>query len=146
MISLSDERFRNKVVVIQIMGSWCPNCLDETNFLVPFYDRLNEKGFEVIGLSFEKTGDFQKAISLVNRLKQRLHVKYPLLIAGDRQNISSALPMINRIMGYPTTLYIDRKGRVRKIHTGFSGPATGGEYDKFRDDFTAFIQKLLAEK
>lgn len=146
LVSFSDEQFKNKVVVIQIMGSWCPNCLDETNFLVPFYNQYYDKGFEVIGLSFEKTDDFQKAASLVKRLQQRLQVKYTLLIAGDRQNISTALPMINRIMGYPTTLFIDKKGRVRKIHTGFSGPATGGEYEKFKDDFTAFIEKLLGEK
>jgi hypothetical protein len=51
IVSLQDERFKNKVVVIQIMGSWCPNCMDETAFLSEYYRQNKLKGVEVIGLA-----------------------------------------------------------------------------------------------
>lgn len=145
LVSLTDKKFINKVKVIQIMGSWCPNCLDESIYLADYYRKNNSRGVEVIGISFEKTSDFQKAVSNVKRLKERFGIKYTLLLAGNRDNANNALPMLNRIMGYPTTIFVDKKNKVRKIYTGFSGPATGIYYEKYKDDFTGFMDKLLAE-
>lgn len=140
-----NDEYKGKVTVLQIMGSWCPNCMDETAFLAPFYNRYKSKGFEVIGLSFEKTDDFVKAVNLINRTKAKHAVKYRLLASGNRDKASQNMSMLEKINGYPTTIFIDKKGIVRKIHTGFTGPATGKYYEKFKDDFTAFIEKLLAE-
>lgn len=148
MVSLSDEHFRNKVTVVQIMGSWCPNCMDETAFLSDFYKRYKARGFEVVGLSYERTPDFQRAASNINRLKQRLGVEYKVLVAGkssDTKLVAQSLPMLNHVMSFPTTIIIDKKGVVRKIHTGFNGPATGKYYEKFKDDFENFINRLLEE-
>lgn len=148
MVSFSDKRFKGKVTVIQIMGSWCPNCMDETAFLAPFYEKHKKKNFEVIGLAFEKTNDFKKSVSNVKRLISRFHVDYPILIAGtsNKEDASKALPMLNKISSYPTTIIIDKKGMVRKIHTGFNGPATGKLYDRFTEEFTMLIEKLMEEK
>lgn len=140
-----NDEYKGKVTVLQIMGSWCPNCMDETAFLSPFYDRYKAKGFEVIGLSFEKTDDFSKAVSLINRTKSRYKINYRVLAAGNRERASENMSMLEKIRGYPTTIFIDKDGMVRKIHTGFNGPATGKYYEKFKDDFTVFIEKLLAE-
>ena len=145
IIRLTDKKFQNKVIVIQIMGSWCPNCLDESVFLADYYKKNHAKGIEIIGIAFEKTSDFQKAVSNVKRMKTRLGMDYPLLIAGNRENANTALPMLNRIMGYPTTIFIDKKGNVRKIYTGFTGPATGKYYERYKDDFADFLTRLLAE-
>ncbi|HKR06755.1 MAG TPA: TlpA disulfide reductase family protein [Bacteroidia bacterium] len=145
MIQLSDKKFQNKVVVLQIMGSWCPNCMDESVFLADYYKKNHSKGIEFIGIAFEKTNDFQKAVSNIERMKNRFGMDYTLVIAGNRENANTALPMLNRIMGYPTTIFIDKKGKVRKIYTGFTGPATGKYYEKYKDDFDGFITKLLAE-
>jgi thiol-disulfide isomerase/thioredoxin len=145
LVKLTDKKFTDKVKVIQILGSWCPNCLDESAYLAGYYKKNNARGVEIIGISFEKTNDFQKAVANVQRLKDRYGIKYTLLLAGNRDNVATALPMINRIMGYPTTIFIDKKNKVRKIHTGFSGPATGIYYEKFKDDFEAFMDKLIAE-
>src|SRR6185436_1561386 len=144
-VALSDKKFQNKVIVIQIMGSWCPNCMDESIFLSDYYKKNNSKGIEFIGISFEKTNDFKKAVSNVNRVKERLGIPYTLLLAGNRENANSALPMLNKIMGYPTTIFIDKKGAVRKIYTGFTGPATGKYYERYKDDFDRFITMLLSE-
>ncbi len=146
-ISLQDEKFKNKVVIIQIMGTWCPNCMDETKFLAPFYDKYNSKGLEVVALAFERTDDFNKAVSNVQRSKTRFNAKYEFLITmkTGADQASEALPMLNKVMAFPTTIYIDKKGVVRKIYTGFNGPATGDAYTKYVEATTRFVEKLLAE-
>lgn len=146
-VSLQDEKFKNKVVIIQIMGTWCPNCMDETKFLAPFYDKYNSKGLEVVALAFERTDDFNKAVSNIQRSKTRFNADYEFLITmkTGKDQASEALPMLNEVMAFPTTIYIDKKGIVRKIYTGFNGPATGDAHTKFVEDTTRFVEKLLAE-
>ena len=130
------------------MGSWCPNCMDETGFLSGFYEKNKLRGLEIIGLAYEKTGEVSRAIANVERLKKRFNCTYDVLIAAtsnDRAAAAATLPALNQIMSYPTTLFIDKKGKVRKITTGFSGPATGVYYDKYVEGINAFVDKLLNE-
>jgi hypothetical protein len=121
--------------------------MDETKFLAPFYDRYNKQGLEVVGLAFERTDDFNKAAANLQRSKAKFRVNYDLLITmkTGKDQASGALPMLNEIMAFPTTIYIDKKGVVRKIYTGFSGPATGAAYTKYVEDTTRFVEKLLEE-
>lgn len=145
-VSLDDPRFKGKVTVVQIMGSWCPNCMDETNFLVPWYQKNKQRGVEMVGLAYERSPEFAVSAPKVVRMKERFKIPYPVLLAGVNDATASAtLPQLNRIMGYPTTIFVDKKGQVREIHTGFSGPGTGAYYDKFVDDFNRLMDKLLAE-
>jgi peroxiredoxin len=147
-VSLSDPKFQGKVVIVQLLGSWCPNCMDETGFLVPYYKRHKDKGLAIIGLAYERSPKFEEAKARLEKMAQRLGVTYDLLVAGtsDKGNASASLPMLNHVMAFPTTIYIDRSGKVRKIHTGFAGPGTGKYYEEFVDEFTNFVGKLLREK
>jgi thiol-disulfide isomerase/thioredoxin len=146
-VSLKDDKFKNKVVIVQLMGTWCPNCMDETKFLAPFYDKYKSKGLEVVALAFERTDSFGKAASNIERSKSRFNANYEFLITmkTGKDQASEALPMLNAVMAFPTTIYIDKKGKVRKIYTGFNGPATGNAYTKFAEDTERFVEKLLAE-
>ncbi|MFT4030918.1 MAG: TlpA disulfide reductase family protein [Siphonobacter sp.] len=146
-LDLTDPRFKNKVVILQIMGSWCPNCMDETNYLVPWYNKNKKRGVEIIGLSYERSADFTVAQPKLKRMIERFNIPYPVVLAGTAdQSASATLPMLNKIMGYPTTIYIDRSGKVREIHTGFSGPGTGKYYDQYVEDFNRLMDKLIAER
>jgi len=147
-VSLSDEKYKGKVVIVQIMGSWCPNCMDETKFMSGFYEKNKAKGLEIIGLAYERGGEMPKAVANVERFKKRLNCNYTVLIAGlssDKNEAAKSLPAISSLMGYPTTIYIDKKGKVRKIYTGFYGPATGAYYDKYVEETNLFVKKLLSE-
>ncbi len=147
-VALSDKKFEGKVVVIQLMGSWCPNCLDESKFLAPMYKNRKEEGLEVIALCYERLKDREKIAKRLNILKDRIGIEYPLLIAGsdDKLDAVQTLPMLNHILAFPTTIFVDRMGKVRKIHTGFSGPGTGKHYDQFTREFNLFVDKLLLEE
>jgi thiol-disulfide isomerase/thioredoxin len=147
-VSLSDDKYKNKVVIVQLMGSWCPNCMDETAYLAEFHKKYRNKGLEVIALAYEKTADTSKAASNVKRLKQKLGAEYEFLITGKtgKNAAAESLPMLNHVMAFPTTIIIDKKGKVRKIHTGFSGPGTGEYYTAFTKEFSLLIESLLEEK
>ena len=147
-VSLTDEKYQDKVVLVQIFGTWCPNCMDETMFYRDWYVKNKDRGVEVIGLAYELKDDFDYAKSRVEKMKTNLKVNYDFLIAGTSSKDAAAktLPMLNHIMSFPTTIFIDRKGKVRKIHTGFSGPATGDYYTKYVDEFNFFMDALLSEK
>lgn len=147
-ISLSDPKFKNKVVVIQILGSWCPNCMDETNFLSPWIKKNRARGIEAIGLAFEHSDKLEVSAPKLRRMISRYGMDYPVLLAGTNTNeaTSKALPMLSKVMSYPTSIIIDKKGKVRLIHTGFSGPGTGKYYEQFVEEFNGLIDKLVAEK
>ena len=147
-VSLADPAFKNKVVIIQLFGSWCPNCMDETAFLSKFYDKYQSKGVEIIGLAYERTRDFEKSKKNIERLKNRFNVKYDQLVTGftnDKEDAAKSLPMLNTVVAFPTMIIIDKNGDVRKIHTGFSGPGTGKYYLEFVNEFEKLINDLLKE-
>jgi peroxiredoxin len=149
-VSLTDNQFKNKVVILQILGSWCPNCMDETSYLSSnFYKKYHAKGVEVLGLAYERTADFATSRKNIEQLKNRFNIPYNLLITGYTNNKNEAaksLPALSNFVAFPTTIIIDKKGDVRKIHTGFSGPGTGDHYTEFTHEFETLIQQLLAEK
>lgn len=147
-VSLADDKYKGKVVIVQLLGSWCPNCMDETNFLAPYYNQNKDRGLEIIGLGFERSPEFEKAAARLQKMKERMNVNYDLLVAGvsDKQAAAEALPALNHVLSFPTTIFIGRDGKVRKIHTGFSGPGTGKYYDEFVTDFNKTMEELLAEK
>ncbi len=149
MVSLEDESFKNKVVLVQIMGTWCPNCLDESKYYAEFYKENKDKDIEIVALAFEYVKTEASAFNNIKRLKENVGIDYPILLAqyGSSSKIEAQekLPMLNHVLSYPTTIFIDKKGKVRKIHTGFNGPATGDKFVEFKTVFEGFVNDLLFE-
>lgn len=147
-ITLEDARFRGKVVLLQIMGSWCPNCLDESKLMTSIYQQYQSSGLEIIGLCFEKSEDINIVKKNIGNFKNQLNITYPLVIAGNTQkgSVNKALPMLANFVAFPTLIIIDKKGKVRNIHTGYSGPATGIYFTEFKDHFISNLEKYLNEK
>lgn len=146
-VSLTDDRFKNKVVVLQLFGTWCPNCMDETKFLAPWYDANKDRGVEVLGLAYERKDDFTYASERVRKMREKLKVNYDFVIAGVNDNAKAAetLPMLNKVVAFPTTIFIGKDGKVKHIHTGFEGPGTGIYHEQFKERFNQIINELLAE-
>jgi thiol-disulfide isomerase/thioredoxin len=148
-VSISDKKFKNKIVLVQFFGSWCPNCMDETAYLTSFYKEYQQKGVEIIGLAYERSKDFERSKKNVMRLRDRFSVPYDMLITGftnDKVEVSKSIPMLDKFMAFPTLMIIDKGGKIRKIHTGFSGPGTGTHYTEFVKEFENTVDGLLAEK
>ena len=149
-VSINDKRYKDKVVVIQILGSWCPNCMDETKFLSEYYKENHQNGVEIIGLSYERTTNFENSRKALLPFKKKFDVQYPILITGatvsDSLRAEKTLPQLEEINAFPTTIFVDKKGNIRKIDSGFNGPATGEHYTQFKKEFNGIITQLLAEK
>lgn len=148
-VSLTDEQFQDKVVVVQLMGTWCPNCLDESIFFSEYAKLNSEKDIEFVALAFENAKTDSLAFEGIKRLKDRLGIDYPILLAQygstDKVEAQKKLPMLTQVVSYPTTIFIGKKGKVRKIHTGFNGPATGAKYVEFKNEFRTYVEELLEE-
>jgi thiol-disulfide isomerase/thioredoxin len=151
IVSLSDPEFQNKTIIIQIMGTWCPNCLDESKFLVNYLKENPDKEIKVIALAFEVAKTREVAFQRIKRLKERLGIRYPILLAqygnlADKKLAQQKLPMLNNLISYPTTLFLDKKGSIQKINTGFNGPATGKKYKVFKNEFENFMNVLSSKE
>jgi thiol-disulfide isomerase/thioredoxin len=148
VVSLSDSVYRGKVVLVSVMGSWCPNCMDEARVLSRAYRKYRAEGLEIIGLDFERVVQPDTVRTFIRKFCSSLDITYPVLFAGttDRRLRAQALPQLSDIVAFPTLIYVDRRGVVRKIHTGFNGPATGVHFEKWEEDFDRFLRLLLGEK
>ena len=116
-ISLSDRRYQGKAIIVQLMGSWCPNCMDESKLFSRFYQQYQGQGLEIIALAFERGSNPEMAQRNLSRLRDRFGIGYELLLAdftGEKDAAMKALPMINHVMAFPTAFFIDRNGSIRK--------------------------------
>jgi thiol-disulfide isomerase/thioredoxin len=148
-VSIQDPKYKGKVVVIQILGSWCPNCMDETSFLSKYYIANRQRGVEVIGLAYERTTDFERSRKSLQSFQQRFNLQYPVLITGvavsDSLLTEKSLPQIDKIAVFPTSIFIDKNGKVAKIYAGYDGPATGIHYQEFTEEFESTVDSLLKQ-
>ena len=144
-VNSTEPRFNNKVIVIEITGTWCPNCYDEAPLLKDLYTRYQAQGLEVVGLSFEYTGNTNRDLEQVKIFSKKHGVPYLMLLGGSTENddIAQKLPQLVNFGAYPTTLFIGRDGLVKKIHAGFDGPATGERHTRLKAEFEETVKELL---
>ena len=151
--SLSDPKFAGPARIIQIFGTWCPNCNDATKYMVELHKKYGQqagsasRGLKIIGLAFELTGDPVRDAKQVRTYVKSHGIEYPVLVAGtsNKGEASKAIPVLDKIRSFPTTVFLDKSGKVRAVYSGFSGPATGDEYTRLRASFEKKIEELLAE-
>jgi thiol-disulfide isomerase/thioredoxin len=146
-VSLSDDRFGGNVVLVNIFGSWCPNCNDEAPLLAAWDGKYRDRGLQIVGLAYEFTGNAARDREMVRRFAKRYGITYTLLLAGvsDKKKASATLPDLTRVIAYPTSLFIGRDGKVKKIYSGFAGPGTGKHFDALRSEMESVIESMLAE-
>ncbi len=145
VLSNSDQRFRNKVVIVSISGSWCPNCHDEAPFLAELYRKYRGKGLEIVALSFEEEAQKAKGYPRLLAFNKRYGVDYPVVLAGDQADLADQVPQIHNLNSFPTTIFLGRDGLVRGVHAGFAGAASGVFHDNAKEEITATVERLLAE-
>lgn len=144
-LTLHDAKFKDKVVIVTIGGTWCPNCIDEATFLAPWYIANRSRGIEVVSIFYERQLDTAYVKKALTRFRERFNIQFDQVFGGlaDKQVVAASLPELNTFLAFPTTIIIDKKGRVARIHTGYSGPATGKYYQQFIKEFDEEINALL---
>ena len=142
VVSSNDERFRGKVLLINITGSWCPNCHDEDPFLARLYDKFHDQGLEIVALSFEEPEQLANPTRLKALIKAS-GIKYTVLLGGETSTAKDKLPQALDWDSWPTTFFVGRDGLVQSVHSGFPGPASGELYKQETEQFTATVERLL---
>jgi thiol-disulfide isomerase/thioredoxin len=145
VLSNEDPKFKNKVVLAIVTGTWCPNCHDEAQYLVQLYAKYHDKGLEIVALDFEEP-EQQDDLARVHAFIKQYHVPYTYLIAGAPAEMWEKIPQAVNLNTWPATLFVGRDGKVKHIHTGFASPASGVFNEQLKQKFTATIEQLLTEK
>jgi thiol-disulfide isomerase/thioredoxin len=145
--SLGDAEFAGRARILEVFGSWCPNCNDAAAYLAELHREYGPRGLSIVGLAFEMTGEFERDAEQVRRYAKHHGLQFPLLVAGvsDKALASESFPLLDRIRSYPTTIFLHADGRLRAVHQGFAGPATGKAHEELRARFRGLIEELLAE-
>ena len=144
VVSNTDEKFRGKVVIVSISGSWCPNCHDEAPFLGELYKKYRSRGLEIVSLSFEEEAQLKNPVRLRAFMK-RYGIEYTVLIPGEPKDLAERVPQGVNLSSFPTTFFIGRDGRVRAVHAGFPGKASGEFHTQAKEESTTTVERLLAE-
>lgn len=143
--SLNDPKYQNKAVIIQIFGSWCPNCIDEVNFLIPWYKENQKRGVEIVALAFERSFTEDDAKRQLIRFQKKKNLPYPLLLAGATSDVKPVdkIPTLKNFTAFPTTIFLNKKHEVIKVHAGFTGPGTGIFFENYKQEFNRLINTIL---
>lgn len=141
--SYPNQETKGKVVIIQILGTWCPNCMDETRYYKELYAKYHDQGLEIISVCYETGEDEETYFKRVQSYKEKLDLDFTFLIGGkaNKGKASEHFSVLNQIISFPTSIFIDRNGDIQRIHTGFNGPSTGSYYT----DYTTKTDKLIEE-
>ncbi len=148
MIDINHATFESKVTILQLLGTWCPNCLDESLYLKELSNRINHDDLQIIGIAFERSNDVLTNLNRIKRYRSELGLLYDIHLGGkaSKQGAAALFPMINEISSFPTTLIVDRNAQIKLIHTGFNGPGTGEVFDHFQERFENELNNLLREE
>ena len=143
-IDLNSGKFQGKAKVIQIMGTWCPNCKDESLFLADFH-KNKPSNLEIISVAFERQKNAEEAYGLINAYKDKLDIQYDIVLGGQasKAEASEKFPSITEIISFPTLIFLDEANQIRRIHTGFNGPATD-KYQPFLESFSKTISEITS--
>ena len=144
IVSNTDPLFQGKVVIVAIGGSWCPNCHDETPFLVELYKKYKSRGLEIVELSFEEEAQLKNPVRL-RAFNKRYGVDYTVLLPGEPKELNEKMPQGVNLNSFPTTFFLGRDGRVRSAHAGFPSKASGKFHAEAKEEITALVERLLAE-
>jgi thiol-disulfide isomerase/thioredoxin len=147
MRSLGDPAFAGKARIIEVFGTWCPNCNDATMYLKDLHESYAARGLSIVSLAFELTNDLARDTAQVQRYVDHHRIAWPVLVAGssNKEKATEQFPVLDRIRSFPTFIFMDATGDVKAIYQGFNGPATGDEYEKLRTDFERIIEGMLGE-
>ncbi len=143
--SLADPAFHGKARIIEVMGTWCPNCNDATADLVKLDRKYRDRGLSIVALAFEVSGEFATDSAQVKRYVEHHGIEFPVLLAGeaDKDTATEAVQGLDQVRSFPTTIFLDRDGNVRAVHSGYSGPATGDAYQDQLKKYETLIESLL---
>lgn len=146
-VSLQDDKYRGKVVIVEVIGTWCPNCTDQTYFLAPWFKQNQHRGVEAVAVAFEQEDNYDYFKKTLTTFKDYFDIRYDIVFGGiaDKKVATEKLKGLNYMAAFPTTIIIGRDGKVREIYTGYTGTVTGEYHQDYVTRFNSLLDGLIAE-
>jgi len=140
---LQDPKFEGKGVIVEVFGTWCPNCNDIAPILAELYDEHHANGLEILGLAYEYGHNVDYKEQRIEAFRNKHGVRWDLvLMESPLEDLTAeGLFGLDPIEGVPVTIFIRRDGTVHAVYAGVSGPATGDAYERTK----AELERLTAE-
>ena len=134
------QRNGKKGLVVDIMGTWCPNCMDESRLMVSLVDSFPDVQFLTLG--YERATD-STALTRLSKFKNEMEMTWPVLLGGRASKAAAAqsIPSLDSIHSFPTTVFWPLEGEP-VVHRGFNGPATGEGYAQEVSFFRTQLARL----
>lgn len=144
--SIDASKYQDKVLLIQIFGTWCPNSLDQTEYLIEWYDS-KPVDVEILAVTYEPNYSQEYGLRRINEYTEHLSIPYDVVLGGALSKTQAAMPFpfMRQIVAFPTLVMVDKQGFVRYVHSYFNGPATGQLYEDFKEQFNEKIEELVNE-
>ncbi len=145
-LTQNSPQFAGKPMIIDIFGTWCPNCHDEAPVLEKLYKKYHNQGLQIVGLAYEYIDDTPRNLKQIGIYRAKFGLTFPLLLAGttDQGQIAKTLPQLEGFGAYPTSIFIDRSGHVKAILAGFTGPSTGEKYQEVQQRMDELVRQIVA--
>lgn len=146
-VKFGKDNWEDHVTIVQIYGSWCPNCMDESRYYAELHQKFAERGVQIIPVAFERYPELKDKVTALNKFEDATGLTVESYIGGNANKGEASLVFnqLSKVISFPTSIIIDKKGRVRKVHTGFYGPGTGKYYDRYTGAMDSFIEALINE-
>ena len=139
-VTFPGERFRGKVVLVDIWGTWCPPCLSEIPVFASLQEKYGERGLVIVGIGFERDDDAEARQDRLRRAVETRGINYLILDGGSPAQVAEAIPAIQGFKGFPVEILIGRDGTVRQVKNGL------GYSKRWARKLETTLQTLLDEE
>ena len=124
LVSLDGEEYtlsalEGQVVIIDFWATWCPPCRNSIPTFVKLYEKYHERGFTILGIGLDDEQDLIK-------FNNQMNIPYPIFVG------SNDLAKAYGVTGIPKTIFVDKKGNIRKTQVGFA-PELESQFDVLVD-------------
>ena len=142
---LSDPAYAGQPVIVEIFGTWCPNCHDLTPVLQELYRMYQTEGLEIVSVAYEATDNREYNQQRIEAYREKHQVPWETVLAeGTVESlVTEGIAGLSPIVGVPVTVFINPDGTVHAVYTGFSGPATGAAYQRATTVFRTLTTEIL---
>jgi thiol-disulfide isomerase/thioredoxin len=147
-VSWNDLDLDGKVVVFELMGTWCPNCMDASKALSKLEEPYSDDDLVIFPVLFEYEDNLAFAKTAYQRYQKNIDNLPDDFLFGGKASKEVALekfPTLSDVSSFPTIIFVDKNRKVREVYTGFYGPGTGRYYEDFMQSKSALISQLVLE-
>ena len=140
-------QYAGKAVILEIFGTWCPNCNDLAPLLAELYREHHDEGLEMLAVAYELSDSeaYNQERLAAYQAKYGLEWEVVSADAVPDELFAAGPAELSPIGGVPVTIFLNRDRTIRAIYAGFRGPATGAAHEEATATFRTLTRDILEQ-